>query len=469
MKYFICDLDDCLLKTDMLYEQWLKAIKKNPLVIFLSVLWLLKGKAYLKEQISVRTVVNAKLLPYRAEVLELINEWKTKNDGKVILASASNQAWVERVREHLGIFDSILASSQSINLKGKIKLLEIQRVTQGLPFIYAGDSSADLPIWEKAEHIIAVNASEGLTKKILQLKKESTFINDKPFLLKLLLKQLRPHQWAKNALIFLPALAAHTILEPLVLKDGFIAFLGFSAAASLVYILNDLLDLDSDRNHRTKKNRPFASGGLSLKWGLTLAPLLFSISLGTTFFLPLSFLWIIFFYLVLNLLYSFLLKQKEILDIILLSSMYTLRIFAGAAATGIGVSEWLFSFSTLFFFSLACVKRCTELNRSKNKVSIDGRGYRQNDYDIISNLGVGSGLLSILVVLLYLQSNVVQNLYKRPDLLWLLTPVLLYWVSLIWLRTSRDLISDDPVIYAIKDRSSWVCLILLALILVTAT
>lgn len=469
MKNFVCDLDDCLIKTDLLLEQWLKAIKKNPLLIFASLLWAFKGKSYLKLRLVSVTSLDPKELPYREELIEKIKTWKKTNSGKVILASASPQEWVDRVANHLGLFDVALGTSVGLNLKGTNKLKAIQHHLQGQDFIYAGDSKADLKIWKHSSDIIAVNPSSLVQSQIQKFNKPTDMVFDRKKTAKALIKQLRPHQWVKNALIFLPAIAGHRIFDTPVIQTGLIAFVGFSASASFVYVLNDLLDLSADRNHRTKKNRPFASGSLSLLWGILLLPALLTVAFGTTLFLPLSYALVIVTYLVLNLLYSFYLKKMEILDIIILSSMYTLRIFAGSAATGILVSEWLLSFSTLFFFSLACVKRCTEISRSKNKITIDGRGYRQSDYAVVFALGIGAGLLSTLVILLYLQSNDVRSLYSNPTLLWLSTPVLLYWISLTWLRTGRDMIADDPVVYAIKDKTSWVCLAALMVILLAAS
>lgn len=469
MKNFVCDLDDCLIKTDLLLEQWLKAIKKNPLFIFASLLWVLKGKSYLKLRLASVTSLDPKELPYREELIEKIKAWKKNHSGKVILASASPQDWVDRVANHLGLFDLAIGTSEGLNLKGINKLKAIQNNLQSEDFIYAGDSKADLDIWKYSSGIIAVNPSTFVQSQIKKLNKSTDIIFDRKKTAKALIKQLRPHQWVKNALIFLPAVAGHKVFDLSVIQAGLIAFIGFSASASFVYVLNDLLDLSADRNHRTKKSRPFASGSLSILWGVLLLPALLTVALGTTLLLPLSYALVILTYLLLNLLYSFYLKKMEILDIIILSSMYTLRIFAGSAATGILVSEWLLSFSTLFFFSLACVKRCTEISRSKNKITIDGRGYRQSDYAVVFALGVGAGLLSTLVILLYLQSNDVRSLYRNPTLLWLSTPVLLYWISLTWLKTSRDMIADDPVVYAIKDRTSWVCLAALLAILFVAT
>ncbi|HEY1078795.1 MAG TPA: UbiA family prenyltransferase [Bdellovibrio sp.] len=461
-QFLVCDLDDCLIKTDALYEQLLVLLKKKPLLFLCSLLWLVKGKAYFKNQLATNTSFQANTLPYRESVLHIIKEFQREQKGLIILASASPQLWVDAVANHLGLFDKTLGSTATQNIKGESKLLALRAHIGSSAFSYIGDSHADLALWEHASHIVAVNPSTLLKSKIAAIKKPTKIVDDSEKPWRLLLKQIRPHQWVKNALVFLPALAGHKILNPDVFISCIFAFFGFSLTASFVYVLNDLLDLSSDRSHHTKKNRPFASGQLSLKWGLVLLPLLL---LGTVLLslpLPPTYAGWISTYLILNFAYSFYLKQSVVVDVIILSMMYTLRIFAGSAASDVMISEWLLSFSTLFFFSLACVKRCTEILRSKNKITLDGRGYRQVDYPMIQSLGVGSGLLSVLIILFYLQSDDVKALYHNTAALWFATPVLLFWISRVWLLANRDEVNDDPVLFAVKDPASWVCLIILA-------
>lgn len=463
-KYLVCDLDNCLIKTDLLFEQWLVLLKSKPGMWLLSFLWLFKGKAYFKNQLVIHTKFQAAGLPYRAEVLKYLE--KHAHAGKIlILASASPQVWCEAVAHHVGHFKHVIGSSPDENRKGRNKLKALKEITKNETFAYAADAPVDLEVWSEAAHIIAVNTSASLKKKIQALNKPTDYLDDEnTSLAKLILKQLRPHQWIKNVLVFLPALAGHRFHSSEVITQGALAFVGFSLSASFVYILNDLLDLSADRNHHSKKNRPFASGNLPLFYGFLLLPLLLVGSLGVSFLLPPQYLGWILTYFILNLAYSLYLKQSVVVDIIILSMMYTLRIFAGSAATSVPVSEWLLSFSTLFFFSLACIKRYTEIIRSKNKITIDGRGYRQVDHPMVQSLGVGAGLLSILIVLLYLQSEDVRKLYLHPQNLWFATPVLLFWISRMWILTNRDEIHDDPVVFAVKDKTSWVCLIVLALI-----
>lgn len=471
MKFIvISDLDDCLLKTDLLYEHWLILFKTKPLMFLQSFIWLLKGRAYFKMQIAKNVSVRPQLLPYRHEVLAYLKNVKAEQKATLILASASPTPWVQDIANYLGIFEYTIASTAKKNMKGSNKLEAIKEHLGTQEFTYIGDHLADLQIWKESICIGSVNPSQSLKTKIEALNKPTQyFFDEKKSYWKLIVKQIRPHQWIKNALVFLPALAGHKILNSLTIENGIIAFAGFSFSASFVYVLNDLLDLRSDRNHHSKKNRPFASGDLPIKHGVLLLPTLLASSIFCAAILPIQYLGWIATYLILNLAYSVYLKQSVVVDIIILSMMYTLRIFAGSAATSVPVSEWLLSFSTLFFFSLACVKRYTEIIRSKNKLTIDGRGYRQVDHPMIQSLGVGSGLISILIILLYLQSKEIRALYQHPQNLWFATPVLLFWISRIWVLTNRDEIHDDPVVFAVKDKVSWACFAIIGVILGLST
>ncbi|MFM6927930.1 MAG: UbiA family prenyltransferase [Bdellovibrio sp.] len=464
--YTICDLDDCLIKTDLLYEQWLVLLKTKPLIFMQSLFWLIGGIAHFKTQMAKHTAIHAQFLPYREQVIKYLKTAKTEGKSELILASASPRPWVESVANHIGIFDHVIGSIEGHNFKGLAKLQAIQAQIGNAEFSYIADHSVDLKIWNHASKVIAVNPSDALKAKIKDLNKPTEYIEDpKIRTWKLAIKQIRPHQWIKNSLVFLPAIAGHKLNSANAFVECIFAFAGFSLAASFVYVLNDLLDLKADRNHHTKKNRPFASGNLPIKWGLILLPSLLAGCAIFAFMLPVEYSGWILTYLLLNIAYSLYLKQSVVVDIIILSMMYTLRIFAGAAATVVPVSEWLLSFSTLFFFSLACVKRYTEIIRSKNKLTIDGRGYRQVDHPTVQALGVGSGLISILIILLYLQSKEVRALYQNPQHLWFATPVLLFWISRIWILTNRDEIHDDPVVFAVKDRVSWICFAAIGLII----
>ena len=462
--HLICDLDDSLIKTDCLFEQWIQLLKVNPLKFIQSFFWFFKGRAYFKAQLAQCTEFDASDLPYRESVIEFIKEFKNSQNCKVILASASPEPWVSSVAKHLQLFDHVLASNSQSNLKGEQKLKAIQGLLGDSPWSYIGDSEADLPIWRQSAQIIAVNPSSSLIHQIKHLNKPTHYLTDhRRTTGALILKQIRIHQWAKNALIFLPLLAAHQFNSIGKLSNGLLAFLSFSFCASLIYLLNDLLDLESDRKHKTKRTRPFASGHLSLRWAFLLIPLLALGVISCSRLLSVEFTLWLSLYFVSNLLYSFKLKKIVILDIVLLSMMYSIRVFAGSAATEVLTSEWLMSFSIMFFFGLACIKRYSEIHKASSD-KISGRGYISSDASAIQSLGVGASLLSVLIFTLYLQSPEVRALYSRPELLWGVNPLLLYWVSRVWLLTNRDQMNDDPVVFALKDRTSWFCLVLIIML-----
>lgn len=461
----IVDLDDSFLKTDLLLEGILTLIKKNPLYILCLPFWALQGPLVLKTKVAARIRFTGEHLPVHNDVVEVIKD-RLQNSEKVLLISASPQVWVETVAARYPYFTKAVGSTTQ-NLKGFKKAEYILSTFPNEPFSYVGDTLSDLAVWKHAQEAIVVNPSKGLLSQVQKLGRKVTVVNDRVSTLRMLIKQLRPHQWLKNFLLFLPLIVGHKLQDASV--SLILAFASFSLAASSVYVFNDLLDLESDRLHHSKKNRPFAAGKLSLKWGLVLIPALVCAALLTGLSVNLSFfLWVCAYY-GLNLLYTFKLKRILVIDIVVLSAMYTLRLFAGAAASETPISEWFLSFSTMFFFGLACVKRYTEIIRSNAKLNVTGRGYRQVDDQAILTLGSGAGLLSIVIFLIYLQSPAVLSLYHRPQLLWVLTPVLLYWTSRLWLLTSRNEVHDDPVIFAAKDKVSWVCFAVIALVMGAAS
>lgn len=466
MNVLVVDLDESLVRTDLLYEQIFSFLKRNPLNVFIILKWIIMGGALgLKRNLAAVVYPKVEALPYRQGVLDLIKE-KRRQNFVIVLASASPRVWVERVANHLGLFDHVIGSEE-LNLKGKIKHQEIVSRIGTDKFIYVGDSGSDMEIWDRCGGAVAVNVSPGHLKVLKERSLLISEISDRAPKSRLLVKQMRVHQWAKNALLFVPLLASHKI-EFSAIAQTLLGFVSFGLAASAVYVLNDLIDIDSDRNHHSKRNRPLAAGALRIQDAISLFLLLVLAALFGGAFIHPEFIAVIVGYWLLNILYTFYFKKEVVLDIILLSGMYTMRLFAGAAVVQVPVSHWLLSFSTLFFFSLACVKRYTELSRSQNKPTIDGRGYRGLDQGTVQVLGIGTGVLSILVVLLYLQSPEVKSLYSNGSKLWLLTPILLYWLGRLWILTGRDEIHDDPVVFAIKDRVSWMCFAVIFLVMIVA-
>jgi 4-hydroxybenzoate polyprenyltransferase/phosphoserine phosphatase len=457
----VVDLDDTLIKGDLLIEMAFLLLLKNPLRIFPMVLEAARGPLALKRYLSDRINPDPKSLLYRESVLEWIGHFRASN-RRVVLASASPEAWVKSIAEHLGCFDEWAGSSQK-NLKGAQKLEWIQKYWSG-EFAYAGDSVADEPIFKAARLSIAVNPGAGTLAQLKEHAKSGTnrgliLIEDRSSMIRALIRALRPHQWAKNILLALPLLAAHQDLAAGTLAGLVKALVSFSLIASSVYLLNDLSDRQADRLHPSKRKRPIASGDVPILLALSIMVLLLFVSfyLGGT--ISPGYLGCLAVYLLSNLAYTFFLKRLPMLDVVVLSGMYTLRILAGGQATATPISEWLLIFSTFFFMGLALVKRHTEVSslvQKKDKVNEFGRGYAAEDAGILLGLGLGCSLLSVLVVALYLNSPKVAVLYSRPERLSSLVPLLLYWVGRIWLLAGRKKVQDDPVSFALKDPVSWV-------------
>lgn len=453
----ICvDLDGSLIHSDLLLESFLLLLKRNPLYVFLIPVWLLKGKAVLKAEIAKRVDLNAAVLPYTQSFVVWLRERRTLGHP-IWLCTASDQRLAQRVADHLGCFDGVLASDGVTNLSGRRKAQALVDRFGEKGFDYCGNHAVDLAVWAHARQAVVVNASAALAKRAAQV---SVVAETFPFAgggIKAWLKALRVHQWAKNALIFVPVAAAHKLTDVTVVWQALLAFVAFSLCASSVYLLNDLLDLESDRAHHSKCHRPFASGRLNLLHGLLLAPLLLlgAFALSWTG-VSLPFVGVLVVYYVVTLAYSFGLKRVVMIDVLTLAGLYTVRIVAGAAATDIPLSFWLLMFSIFIFLSLAIVKRYAELYvmREKGKLSASGRGYHVEDLSLLQNLGSASGYLSILVLALYVNSPEISVMYRHPKVVWFLVPVMLYWVSRIWVETHRGNMHDDPLVYALKDRVS---------------
>ena len=291
----------------------------------------------------------------------------------------------------------------------------------------------------------------------------------KPQLLALL-RALRVHQWVKNLLVFVPVMLDHKLFQPPVMAKALIAFAAFCCAASGAYVLNDLLDRDADRRHRIKRNRPFAADTLSRSFGVVLVPLLFAAALLWSLWLSPKFLALLTLYVVLTTAYSIYLKQIAVLDVLLLAGLYTLRVLAGVAASHVRFSTWLLAFSMFLFLSLAFLKRYAELSELQGGAAegLARRGYLRGDREWLGSMGGASGYLSVLVLALYINSGEVVALYRNPLLLWLICPLLLFWISRMWLLAHRGRIDQDPIVAAVRDPASYAIGALVALILFAA-
>lgn len=448
------DLDGSLIHSDLLLESFLLLIKRNPLYLFLAPLWLLRGKAHLKSEIARRVSLNGAALPYTQPFLDWLHAQKAA--GRPLwLCTASDARLAEAVASHLGIFEGVLASNGQTNLSGHNKAAELVARFGAKQFDYCGNHRVDIPIWAQSRSAIVVNAPESVRQAAAQVAEVSHVVVAPAVGPKVLWKALRVHQWAKNALVFVPMLAAHELSWSTLLAS-FAAFIAFSLCASSVYLLNDMLDLEADRQHHSKCRRPFASGHLSLVFGLAAAPLLLLAALLLALMLPTAFLGVLGAYYVATLAYSFGIKKIVMVDVLALAGLYTIRLVAGSAAAAIPLSFWLLIFAIFIFLSLAIVKRYAELlaMREQGKLTAQGRGYQVEDLSMLQSLGASSGYLSILVLALYLNSPDVAQMYQHPKLVWLLVPIMLYWISRIWMQTYRGRMHDDPLVYALKDRIS---------------
>lgn len=463
------DLDGTLIYSDLLFESFLLLIKQNPLYLFACAWWLLRGRGYLKAQIAQRVVLDATLLPYNEKLLAWLRGQHAAG-RRLVLASASERGLVSQVADHLGFFDDVLGSDATHNLKSHNKARAIAEHAGGRAFAYAGNSSADLAVWEQAAEIIVVNATNVVARRAENLRKPALVIAPRPFSWYALFKALRLHQWAKNVLLFVPLLAAHN-LQPQAWLLTALAFIAFGMCASATYIVNDLFDLASDRAHPRKRLRPFAAATLAIPFGLILAAVLLPLSLLLAAWISLPFLGLMVVYVVVTLLYSARLKQLAIVDVLVLASLYTHRILSGGEVSHVVISNWLLAVSLFMFLSLALVKRCAELEvmNEGGRTSAAGRGYRTSDLSYLISMGVASGFVAVLLLALYIDTQKADALYPYANLLWMILPLMLFWIMRLWLKISRMEIHDDPLLFAITDRASWIVAALIGAIALAAS
>lgn len=458
-KPLVVDLDGTLIQTDLLAESAFALIKQNFLFLFMFPIWLMKGKAVLKEEIASRVDIDVTILPYQQEFLEFL-KGEHGNGRRLVLATASNRRYADAIASHLGIFQDVLSSNAEVNLSGDRKLQHLTELFGNSGFAYAGNGMVDMKVWAGAESAILVNPERGVKDQASSRHKvDGIFESNSDNRLKNYIKALRLHQWLKNFLIFVPLLMAHKFGDISLLKQAVLGFFAFGFCASSVYLLNDLLDLADDRKHPTKRNRPFAAGTVSLIHGILLIPVLLITAFSIALFLPLEFLIVLGLYYLITVAYSFYLKRFAPIDVLTLASLYTTRIIAGAAAVSVMPSFWLLAFSMFLFLSLALVKRFTELLTMQHQAETKtlGRGYMTTDLETLSHFGSASAYLAVLVLALYINSEHVTGLYTHPEVIWLLCPLLLYLVTRIWLLARRGKVDEDPVVFVIRDRhSQWV-------------
>ncbi|MCU0755817.1 MAG: UbiA family prenyltransferase [Xanthomonadales bacterium] len=447
------DLDGTLLKTDTLVESLL-LLAREPAGLWGALRAGTRGRASLKAWVAEHTTLAIEDLPLNQALVDWLRAERAAG-RRLVLVTAAHRRIADAVAARLGLFDEVMASEGDINLKGKAKAAALVARFGERGFDYAGDAPVDLAVWKVARQAIVVGgpALQRAAAQVSTLGR--VFAPESPW--RALLRALRLHQWVKNLLIFVPLIAAHQVSDAGALLKAGLAFLAFGLTASAVYLINDLLDLPDDRRHPSKCRRPFAAGSLPLLWGAVLVPALLAAALSLSLLaLPGAFLIVLALYFVLTAAYSLRLKRMPIIDVLTLAGLYTLRVIAGAAAVLLAPSFWLLAFSIFIFLSLALAKRHTELRmlRERGELTASGRGWHVEDLSLVQSLGIAAGLSSVQVMALYIDSAAARKLYATPEALWLICPLLLYWICRLWFKAHRGKMHDDPVVFALRDRIS---------------
>jgi 4-hydroxybenzoate polyprenyltransferase/phosphoserine phosphatase len=450
----VVDLDGTLVRSDLLIETAFSELSRRPQSLFDMFRALSKSKASLKHRLSEPADFDPSILPYDPEVLNVIR--RASAEGRpVYLASASHERLVSAVADHLGLFDGWFATDEMTNCAGEIKAGRLVDAFGERGFDYIGNDSADLPVWKRAAKAYAIRTPSGVARQLNQQCQDVEYLSHEKPTWGTWARMLRVHQYAKNALVFVPLLTSHLFDWPSVIQT-LLAAIAFSLCASSVYLLNDLVDLQDDRAHRTKCRRPLARGDIPLSHALMAIPVLFLLSLALAASISLGFLAALAGYFALTTAYSFYLKRMMILDVVALAGLYTMRVVGGAVALSVWVSPWLLAFMMSWFLSLALVKRYVELKgrRDANLPDSRSRDYRNADFAMVGALAAAAGLNALTLFGLYVASDSVQELYSRPGILWLIGPILAYWIARVLMLAHRGQMHDDPVVFALKDRTS---------------
>jgi 4-hydroxybenzoate polyprenyltransferase/phosphoserine phosphatase len=458
----VVDLDGTLIKTDLLLESVCSLLRQEPLALFALPIWLLKGRAHLKREIAQRVQLDPALLPYRTELLDYLRAEHDKGRS-IILATASDERFATQVADHLTLFDMVLASDGITNLAAERKRARLVAQFGEKGFDYAGDESRDLAVWSSARKAIVVSPNPRLKQAAVKVSQFECAFAEPGASVAEYLRALRPQQWLKNILVFVPLFAAHLFTEPILLVRTIIAFVAFCCCASSGYLVNDLCDLPADRHHPAKRLRPFASGELPLAYGFAMAPVLAVFGCLLAGLLSRLSLGIVVLYFILAAAYSLSLKKEVLLDVFTLASLYTLRIIEGGLAAAVPLSVWLLAFSMFLFLSLAFIKRYAELviMRSVDGDQAKARSYEPSDAELLVSKGTASGYAAVLVLSLYIGSGAVKVLYSTHEVLWLVCPLLLYWIGYLWLVAHRGKMHHDPLIFAVRDRTSRILILLM--------
>ena len=458
----VVDLDGTLIKTDLLVESVCSLLRQEPLALFALPVWLLKGRAHLKREIAQRVQLDPALLPYRTELVDYLRAEHDKGRS-IILATASDEHFARQVADHLKLFDKVLASDGITNLAAERKRARLVAQFGEKGFDYVGNESRDLAVWSSARKAIVVSPNPRLKQAVVKVAQFESRFEERSASLGEYITALRPQQWLKNILVFVPLFAAHLFTEPVLFARTIIAFVAFCCCASSGYLINDLCDLPADRHHPSKRLRPFTSGRLPLAYGLVMAPALVVLGGLLAWLLSWVAVGFLLLYLTLTVAYSLRLKKVVLLDVFLLATFYTLRIIAGGIAAAVPLSVWLLAFSMFLFLSLAFIKRYAELviMRSVDGDRAKARSYELSDAELLAFKGTASGYAAVLVLSLYIASGSVKVLYSTHQVLWLVCPLLLYWIGYLWLVAHRGKMYHDPLIFAVRDRTSRILILLM--------
>jgi 4-hydroxybenzoate polyprenyltransferase/phosphoserine phosphatase len=449
------DLDGTLVKSDTLVDSLLVLARTHPALLFALPSVLLRGKAAFKAYITSHVTLDVVHLPYNRKLLQFLHEERARGRA-IYLVTGADVRLAERVAAHLGIFAGVLGSDGVVNLTGNNKLTRLRSELGDVAYDYIGNDVPDLPLLVHATEPMVANPSLRLRWKLRarRIRPTRAFIErGRP--LGSVLRAMRMHQWTKNLLIFLPLLLAHVIAANR-LRSALLAFLCFSLTASSAYIVNDLLDIEADRRHPRKRLRPFAAGDLSAFTGIGVVALFLLLAFSGARLLSVAFLGWLLFYLAATLAYSWYLKRIALVDVLVLSGLYTLRLLAGSAATQSHISHWLAGFSVFLFFSLAIVKRFAELQnlRTTGLQPRNGRGYLVSDTDQLRSFGTSSAFAAVVIFAIYISGSDVVMLYRNARFLWLIVPLMILWLCRVWLLASRGELDEDPLVFALTDRMS---------------
>lgn len=457
----VIDLDGTLILSDLLWEAIVLFLKKNLLRLWLLPVWVMQGKTAFKSRLAHEVEIDPAALPYDRELLRFIEEQKAQGRA-VVLATGSHSRFAHFIASHLQLFDLVLATSESVNLTSHDKARELARRYGAGGFDYVGNSSADVPVWQASREAYSVSVQPFR----LGGGRSTTRIGaPRGGALRALAKAMRPRQWLKNLLVFVPMLAGHAI-NLQAFTQSLLAFAAFSLCASSAYLLNDALDAQDDRLHPTKHKRPIAAGTLPLPLALCASPLLALAALAMCLAWNPLLLLAVGIYFITTVAYSAWLKRLVMVDIVTLAILYSLRILGGGAATGITPSFWLLAFSFFIFLSLALLKRHSELfNLHRDgKEKTRGRGYTTADKIPVGIMGINSAFVSVLVFMLYFNSQAVLALYRHPAWLMGIVPLLVFWLGRLWTLAFRGQVNEDPVLFVSKDKVSLVVIALCALL-----